>query len=264
MKIFKLSVVLGILFLSYNAVAQIPSPQQLRQMIKDEFNSPENQKMLLESFNAADVNNDGFISENEFAMMVNAINAEPLSDADKAAKKARWQQGFKTEDKNSDHKLDKSEYAYFMYHEVEHETLSLFEKVKVMATKSPEEMTQELNQKLEKARVEVEKLQAMSSDEIADKFLAAASDNLASENYFQMDKNKDGCVTADEYADYMVVYAQNNNDSYDYKISKADWKELYKTEEEKLKENCLTKDEYIRNFNKLLVNSNSNKIDLRS
>ena len=51
-------------------------------------------------------------------MMVNAINAEPLSDADKAAKKARWQQGFKTEDKNSDHKLDKSEYAYFMYHEI--------------------------------------------------------------------------------------------------------------------------------------------------
>ena len=115
------------------------------------------------------------------------------------------------------------------------------------ATKSPEEMTQELA----KARIEAEKLKALPSNNVANKMLAAASDNLASENYFQMDKNKDGCVTADEYADYMVVYAQNNNDD-DYKISKADWKELYKTEEEKIKENCLTKAEYIRNFNNLL------------
>ena len=117
MKIFKLSVVLGILFLSYNAVAQIPSPQQLRQMIKDEFNSPENQKMLLESFNAADVNNDGFISENEFAMMVNAINAEPLSDADKAAKKARWQQGFKINIVYAKIRTQNFPKAKFFYHQ---------------------------------------------------------------------------------------------------------------------------------------------------
>lgn len=253
MKIFNLSIVLGILFLSYNAAAQIPSPEQLRQMIKDEFNSPENQKMLLATFNAADINNDGFISENEFALMLKSISTEQLtSAADKAAKKARWLQRFKQEDKNSDHKLDKSEYAYFMYHEVEHETLNLFEKAKVMANKSPEEMTQEFNETLGKARTEVEKLKALLADDIADKMLAAASDNLASENYFQMDKNKDGCVTEDEYADYMVIYAQNNNDADDYQMSKADWKELYKTSEEKLKANCLTKAEYIRNFNNLL------------
>lgn len=253
MKIFNLSIVLSILFLSYNAAAQMPSPEQLRQMIKDEFNSPENQKMLLATFNAADVNNDGYISENEFAIILKGVDAEPLiSDADKAAKKSRWQQKFKQEDKNSDHRLDKTEYAYFMYHEVEYETLAMFEKAKVMATKSPEEMTQELNQKLEKVKIEAEKLKALPADDIADKMLAAASDNLASENYFQMDKNKDGCVTEDEYADYMVIYAQNNNDADDYQMSKADWKELYKTSEEKLKANCLTKAEYIRNFNNLL------------
>lgn len=249
MKIFNLSIVLGILFLSYNAAAQMPSPQQLQKLIKDEFNSPENQKILLETFNAADVNKDGFISENEFALMLKSISTEQLtSAADKAAKKARWQQRFKQEDKNSDHKLDKSEYAYFMYHEVEHETLSLFEKAKVMATKSPEEMTQELA----KARIEAEKLKALPSNNVANKMLADASDNLASENYFQMDKNKDGCVTEDEYADYMFVYTQNAGDSDSYQITKADWKRIYKTAEEKIKENCLTKAEYIRNFNNLL------------
>ena len=254
MKIFKLSVVLSLLFLSYNAVAQIPSPEQLRQMIKDEFNSPENQKMLLATFNAADVNKDGFISENEFALMLKSISTEQLtSAADKAVKKARWLQRFKQEDKNSDHRLDKSEYAYFMYHEVEHETLNLFEKAKVMATKSPEEMTQELA----KARIEAEKLKALPSNNVANKMLADASDNLASQNYFQMDKNKDGCVTEDEYADYMFVYTQNAGDSDSYQITKADWKRIYKTAEEKIKENCLTKAEYIRNFNNLLSDNSA-------
>lgn len=249
MKIFNLSIVLSVLFLSFNVAAQELSPAQLRQAIKDEFNSPENQKILLEAFNAADVNKDGFISENEFALMLKSISTEQLtSAADKAAKKARWQQRFKQEDKNSDHKLDKSEYAYFMYHEVEHETLSLFEKAKVMATKSPEEMTQELA----KARIEAEKLKALPSNNVANKMLADASDNLASQNYFQMDKNKDGCVTEDEYADYMFVYTQNAGDSDSYQITKADWKRIYKTAEEKIKENCLTKAEYIRNFNNLL------------
>lgn len=249
MKIFNLSIVLSVLFLSFNVAAQELSPAQLRQAIKDEFNSPENQKILLETFNAADVNNDGFISENEFALMLKSISTEQLtSAADKAAKKARWLQRFKQEDKNSDHRLDKSEYAYFMYHEVEHETLNLFEKTKVMANKSPEEMTQELA----KARIEAEKLKALPSNNVANKMLAAASDNLANQNYFQMDKNKDGCVTEDEYADYMFVYTQNAGDSDSYQITKADWKRIYKTAEEKIKENCLTKAEYIRNFNNLL------------
>lgn len=253
MKVFNLGLVLGLLLLSNNAVAQMPSSQQLQKLIKDEFNSPENQKILLEAFNAADVNNDGYISENEFAIILKGVDTEPLiSDADKAAKKARWQQKFKQEDKNSDHRLDKTEYAYFMYHEVEYETLAMFEKAKVMATKSPEEMTQELNQKLEKVKIEAEKLKALPADDIADKMLAAASDNLASENYFQMDKNKDGCVTEDEYADYMVIYTQSAGDSDSYQITKADWKRIYKTAEEKIKENCLTKAEYIRNFNNLL------------
>lgn len=253
MKIFNLSIVLSVLFLSFNVAAQELSPAQLRQAIKDEFNSPENQKILLEAFNAADVNKDGFISENEFALMLKSISTEQLtSAADKAAKKARWLQRFKQEDKNSDHKLDKSEYAYFMYHEVEHETLNLFEKTKVMANKSPEEITQEFNETLAKARTEVEKLKALPSNNVANKMLAAASDNLASENYFQMDKNKDGCVTEDEYADYMFVYTQNAGDSDSYQITKADWKRIYKTAEEKIKENCLTNAEYIRNFNNLL------------
>ncbi len=254
MKVFNLSIVLSAVVLSFNAVAQELSPAQLRQAIKDEFNSPQNQKILLDTFNAADVNKDGFISENEFALMLKSISTEPLtSAADKAAKKARWQQKFKQEDKDSDRRLNKTEYAYFMYHEVEQETLSMFEKAKVMATKSPEEMTQDIA----KARIEAEKLKAMPSNDVANKMFAAASDNLASQNYFQMDKNKDGCVTESEYADYMFIYTQNANNADEYKMSKDDWKELYKTSEEKLKANCLTKAEYIRNFNKLLAGSSA-------
>ena len=109
-----------------------------------------------------------------------------------------------------------------------------------------------MTQELAKARIEAEKLKALPSNNVANKMLADASDNLASQNYFQMDKNKDGCVTEDEYADYMFVYTQNAGDSDSYQITKADWKRIYKTAEEKIKENCLTKAEYIRNFNNLL------------
>ena len=237
MKVFNLSIIVSAVVLSFNAAAQELSPAQLRQAIKDEFNSPQNQKILLETFNAADVNKDGFISENEFALMLKSISTEPLtSAADKAAKKARWQQRFKQEDKNYDRRLNKTEYTYFMYHEVEQETLAMFEKAKVMATKTPQELA--------KARIEAEKLKALPSNDVANKMFAAASDNLASQNYFQMDKNKDGCVTESEYADYMFVYTQNANNEDEYKMSKDDWKELYKTSEEKLKANCLTKAEY--------------------
>ena len=59
MKVFNLSIIVSAVVLSFNAAAQELSPAQLRQAIKDEFNSPQNQKILLETFNAADVNKDG-------------------------------------------------------------------------------------------------------------------------------------------------------------------------------------------------------------
>ena len=88
---------------------------------------------------------------------------------------------------------------------------------------------------------------------MSDNIIGNISQGLAEENYFQMDKDKDGCVTADEYAEYMAVFSKNVAESNKDTMSdmpEADWREVYK-DEKKAKENCLTKEEYIRNFNEM-------------
>ena len=119
-------------------------------------------------------------------------------------------------------------------------------------SKSPKENMAEMQKQMDDMKDSLEKLKNTSSDEMADNFIKSVSNNLADENYFQMDKDKDGCVTADEYAEYMVIFAKNmaDGENSDIELSKNDWRELYK-DENKAKENCLTKEEYIRNFNEM-------------
>lgn len=48
----------------------------------------------------------------------------------------------------------------------------------------------------------------------------------------------------------MVVFAKNTDSFTEDNLSKDDWRELYQ-DEKKAKENCLTKEEYVRNFNEI-------------
>ena len=45
----------------------------------------------------------------------------------------------------------------------------------------------------------------------------------------------------------MVVFAKNTDSFTEDNLSKDDWRELYQ-DEKKAKENCLTKEEYMRNY----------------
>ena len=119
-----------------------------------------------------------------------------------------------------------------------------------MANKSPQEMINDLNEKMEKTKIALDKFNSMSTEELSNKFINNISNNIAEENYFQMDKDKNGCVTEDEYAEYMVIFAKNTDNFTEDNLSKDDWRELYQ-DEKKAKENCLTKEEYVRNFNEI-------------
>ena len=116
-----------------------------------------------------------------------------------------------------------------------------------MANKSPQEMINDLKEKMEKTKTTLDKFNSMSTEELSNKFINNISNNIAEENYFQMDKDKNGCVTEDEYAEYMVVFAKNTDSFTEDNLSKDDWRELYQ-DEKKAKENCLTKEEYVRNY----------------
>ena len=111
-------------------------------------------------------------------------------------------------------------------------------------------MINDLKEKMEKTKTTLDKFNSMSTEELSNKFINNISNNIAEENYFQMDKDKNGCVTEDEYAEYMVVFAKNTDNFTEDNLSKDDWRELYQ-DEKKAKENCLTKEEYVRNFNEI-------------
>ena len=225
---------------------------------EEEFlKSVEDQKLyeeLIEEFSdifgLSDVNSDGYVSENEFLMVQRGVDYEyGLSEAEKAAKKTKMQEHFNQVDKNSDKKLDKDEYKVFLQKQIDARVEERQEKIRNIMSKSPKENMAEIQKQMDGMKDALEKLNNTSSDEMADNFIKSVSNNLADENYFQMDKNKDGCVTEDEYVEYMTVFASDNKeDEGKYpKLSEDDWRNIYQFEK-KSKENCLTKEEYMRNY----------------
>lgn len=247
-------------WLSVLAVFPVQAQEiDMQQKIQEAFNIPQIQELLSSGFQVSDVNNDGFISENEFSYLVDSIEMETaLSDEQKNAKRQRWQKYFEQVDANGDKMLDEAEYTNFLQKESEFMAQDRMQKINEMANKSPEEIMEEFNAQMAKAKEALDKLQNMPPEELADKFIDSISNNIAGENYFQMDKDKDGCVTEDEYVDYMIVFSKNvaenaaeTENKNTAEMSEEEWRSVYRNEEEKAKENCLTKEEYVRNFNQM-------------
>lgn len=247
-------------WLSVLAVFPVQAQEiDMQQKIQEAFNIPQIQELLSSGFQVSDVNNDGFISENEFSYLVDSIEMETaLSDEQKNAKRQRWQKYFEQVDANGDKMLDEAEYTNFLQKESEFMAQDRMQKINEMANKSPEEIMEEFNAQMAKAKEALDKLQNMPPEELADKFIDSISNNIAGENYFQMDKDKDGCVTEDEYVDYMIVFSKNvaenaaeTENKNTAEMSEEEWRSVYRNEEEKAKENCLIKEEYVRNFNQM-------------
>ena len=238
----------------FSAQAEETQDFDWQKTVQEKMSNPESQDMLSSGFEINDVNSDGFISENEYGYLLKSIDIDfNLNDEQKAAKKSRMQEYFKQADKNGDSRLSKEEYFEVLQKETEYEAKERVKQMQELANKSPEEMMRDFNEKMEKAKVALEKFQDTSAEEMSDNIIGNISQGLAEENYFQMDKDKDGCVTADEYAEYMAVFSKNVAESNKDTMSdmpEADWREVYK-DEKKAKENCLTKEEYIRNFNEM-------------
>lgn len=223
----------------------------VKKAVQEKLSESDINEMLDNSFDVSDVNSDGYISENEFGYLVNSVDIDlNLQESEKAQKKARLREYFKQFDKNGDSRLSKDEYMALLQKETEYEAQERIKKMQDMANKSPQEMINDLKEKMEKTKTALDKFNSMSTEELSNKFINNISNNIAEENYFQMDKDKNGCVTEDEYAEYMVVFAKNTDNFTEDNLSKDDWRELYQ-DEKKAKENCLTKEEYVRNFNEI-------------
>lgn len=217
---------------------------------------PDASEMMSDAFDLLDVNSDGVISSNEYKAFVGGIDADVLlDDAQKRNKKSRLNAAFKTFDKNGDGNLEKDEFLLLMQTEA---MLSASERQnKVMEfAENPDKAEAALQDAMKKLNEASEKLKNMSTDELADNFLKGISSNIADENYFQMDKNKDGCVTEDEYATYMVEDSLRTASDPKYAFTEQQAREVYR-DEKKAKPDCLTKDEYLRNYDEMLSSAMS-------
>ncbi len=210
---------------------------------------PDMSKMMSDAFDLLDVNNDGFVSSNEYKNFIEGVDMDALlDDAQKQNKKSRLNAAFKTFDKNGDGNLEKDEFLALMRTEAMLSAGERQAKLTELAD-NPDKMEAMVQDSLKKLNEASEKLKNMSTDEMANNFLKGISSNIADENYFQMDKDKDGCVTEDEYATYMVEDSRRTMPEYAFTEQQA--REIYR-DEKKAKPNCLTKDEYLRNYDEML------------
>lgn len=203
--------------------------------------------MLGGAFDIADINGDGVVSSNEYGNVVDGVDADALLDAaQKQNKKSRLTAAFKTFDKDGDGSLNKAEFVALMQTEA---LLSAGERQAMFMdlADNPDKAEALLQDSLKKMREATERLNSLSADDMANNFIKGISAGIADENWFQMDKDKNGCVTEDEYAAYMVEDSLRHASDVGFALTEDEARGLYR-EEKKAKPDCLTKEEYLRNY----------------
>lgn len=258
-----------VLFMLSSIFCSVPLPSScqefksdmpdMKAMFQKHLNSSETNEMFADAFGVADVNDDGFVSENEFSYIVDSVDYEyNLNATEKAEKKARLKKFFAEADNNHDKRLNKNEYVSFMKNEAEFEAAALMERVQEMmaafdgSPASVEKMQEKVQENLDSLEKAVEKMKETDSKEMANQLLDGITRNIAAENYFQMDKDKNNCVTEREFVTYMLEYSKEQEKSdpstkdFTASMTADDWKDVY-SQEKKQKADCLTKEEYIKN-----------------
>lgn len=239
----------------FQAFSQKDVSPDFQAILKQNLNSAETKEIFEDSFGVADVNNDAFVSENEFSYITKAVDYEyNLNAAEKTAKKARLTKLFSEVDKNRNGRLEKNEYMNFMKEETEFEAVShmgALQKIRgdVGASfDSVEKAEQKLQAALDDLEAVTDKLKKVEQKQISNQLADNMMRNIVGEYYFQMDKDKNNCVTEKEYVSYMAAHSgkQNKTASEGMNMTPEEYAILYK-QEKKADTACLTKEEYVKN-----------------
>lgn len=237
------------------------------EMIAEALADPMLQESVIDKMSMYDVNSDGAISATEIEEMTKGLGEHEMEafrsldiHSGKDELVAMMQKAFNSADADGDKMLRGDEIADFGR---EWEMFILKQKFKSMDRNGDgvlntddvppiEESMKKLEEATQKMQALAEKLEQIDPEEAARNMMIGFGTAAAKEDFIQMDKDKDGCVTKDEYADYHVAQQDEideDGEGSSYKLSREDYLGLY-TREDKKNPKCLTMDEYIANESK--------------
>ena len=206
-----------------------------------------------------DINDDGFVSDTEIKEMIKGMDVlSNMSEAEKKEIAAATEKMFNEADADHDRLLNKTETDAF----AEKFTVVMvrldFKKrdvngdgvIDLNDLPSPEESEKKLDEAMKKLDDLTKKMQAMKPEEMAVNFMKNTGGAIAREDFYRMDKDKNGCVSENEYVDYQLLQQQRmsaeekeeGDDSY--AMTREEFRSLYQTMN-KGKPDCLTMNEYV-------------------
>ena len=214
-------------------------------------NSPDYKELVQDSMQLSDVNGDGFVSDRELLQFIDGLNiAGTFSEEQKQKRAAEIVAFFNDADVSGDKKLSADEFGNFWadieswmikdrFRQMDRNNDGVYDEKDIPSMEESLAKLEETSRKLKEAS---EQLKNFDADEFADKFLENSILNQLNEDYYQMDKNGDNCVTKEEFAEYNAN--SETNLQTEFVLSKEDYMQVYDLTEKK-DPNCLTKEEYI-------------------
>lgn len=251
----KIPIFLLTLFFFSPAAAQTPPFSD--GMTEDDFmnqaqSDPRFENDMLERITLMDINDDGAISSTEKDEMIGGLSfLASMTEEEKTNTAAYVGQAFTESDADKDGRLSGDEIKRFarklqlflvrqQFHKMDINRDGVINEQDIPPV---EESLKKLQEATEKLKAATEKLNAIPPKEMAGNFLKNVSASIAKEDFFQMDRNKNGCVTVDEYVDYQMA-AQEKEPDDGFAPSRDIHVMLY-NEIKKASPDCLKQDEYI-------------------
>ena len=214
------------------------------------------QQNMRDRLDLLDINDDGFVSDTEIKEMIKGMDVlSRFSEAEKREISAATEKMFDETDADHDRLLNKTETDAFAGKFITVMIRLDFKKrdvngdgaIDMKDIPSPEESMKQLDEAMKKLDDLTKKMEAMNPEEMARNFMKNTGNAIAKEDFYRMDRDKNGCVSENEYVDYQLLQRQKMpaEDGDDpFAMTREDFRSFYRMTD-KSKPDCMTIDEYV-------------------
>ncbi|MBR4126841.1 MAG: EF-hand domain-containing protein [Alphaproteobacteria bacterium] len=216
------------------------------------------QQNIRDRLDLLDINDDGFVSDTEIREMLKGMDVlSRFSEKEKKEMTAATEKFFNEADANHDHLLNKTEMNAFAKKFTVVTVKLDFKKrdvngdgvIDLKDLPSAEESQKRLDEAMKKLNDLTEKMKSMNPEEMALNFMKNTGNAIAQEDFYRMDKDRNGCVSEIEYVDYQLLQqqrmsAEEKEVDVPYAMMREDFQSLYQMTK-KGKPDCMTMNEYL-------------------